>query len=121
MSIHANDGRQIKKKAIKEHSASAINGMKKFVSEEAKEKLDVDKEKSMKKCKSIKKKSSGIKKTGKFEGKSNRLGGGGRFKQVEAKARASGAKNPAMVGRRSLGKAKFQRLATAGKKRNAKA
>jgi len=121
MSIHSNDGRQIKKKAIKEHSSSAIKGMRKFVSEEAKEKVDMDK-----KSKSVKKKSTGgIKKTGKFEGKSNRLGGGGRFKQVEAKARAAGAKNPAAIaaiaGRKSLGKAKFQRLATAGKKRNAKA
>jgi len=117
MSIHTNDARNgIKKKSMKEHSASAISGMKKFVSEEAKEKVDVDKKKSVKR--------KGIKKTGKFEGKSNRLGGGGRFKQVEAKARAAGAKNPAaiaaMAGRKSLGKAKFQRLATAGKKRNAK-
>lgn len=66
-------------------------------------------------------KSTGIKRTGKFHGKSNSLGGGGRFAQVEARAAASGAKNPgavaAMVGRRSLGKAKFQALAAKGRKR----
>ncbi len=54
-----------------------------------------------------------IKKTGKFEGKSNKLGGGGRFKQLEAQG-----KSPALaayIGRKSLGKAKFQKLAAKGK------
>ncbi len=64
-----------------------------------------------------------IKKTGTYKGKSNRLGGGGRFKQVEDAARKSGAKNPAavaaMVGRKSLGKSKFQKLAVKGKERAA--
>lgn len=61
------------------------------------------------------KKKGALRKTGKFEGKSNRLGGGGRFKQLVAKG-----KSPALaayIGRRSLGKSKFQKLAAAGKKR----
>ncbi len=62
-----------------------------------------------------------IKKTGKFEGKSNKLGGGGRFAQVAKKAGGGkkGAAIAAFVGRKSLGKAKFQKLAAKGKK-NAK-
>ncbi len=60
-----------------------------------------------------------IKTTGSFKGKSNKLGGGGRFAQVAAKAGGGkkGAAIAAMVGRKSLGKAKFQKLAAAGKKR----
>ena len=60
-------------------------------------------------------KKSKLKKTGKFQGKSNKLGGGGRFKQLVAQG-----KSPALaayIGRKSLGKAKFQKLASAGKKR----
>lgn len=62
----------------------------------------------------------GIKKTGTFKGKSNKLGGGGRFAQVAAKAGGGkkGAAIAAMVGRRSLGKKKFQSLAAAGKKKH---
>ena len=66
-------------------------------------------------------KMAGVKHTGTFEGKSNRLGGGGRFAQVEARAAKSGAKNPAAVaavaGRRALGNAKFQALAAKGRAR----
>lgn len=70
-----------------------------------------------KKGRSIKKK---IKKSGKSFGKSNKLGGGGRFRQVEhAVAGKKGVYNPAglaaYIGRKSLGKAKFQRLAAKGK------
>ena len=65
---------------------------------------------------------SGIKKTGKFQGKSNRLGGGGRFAQVKAAVTGKkGVYNPAglaaYIGRKSLGKKKFQSLAARGKKR----
>lgn len=64
-----------------------------------------------------------IRKTGSFEGKSNRLGGGGRFRQVEKAVAAKGAKNPgalaAYIGRRSLGKEKFQKLAVKGRERAA--
>lgn len=71
------------------------------------------------------KKTSGIKTTGKSFGKPNRLGGGGRFAQVEhSVAGKKGVYNPgglaAYIGRRSLGKAKFQHLATAGKKKGKK-
>ncbi len=66
--------------------------------------------------------SSKIKKTGKSFGKSNKMGGGGRFKQVEhAVAGKKGVYNPAglaaYIGRKSLGKNKFQSLAAKGKKR----
>ncbi len=68
---------------------------------------------------------SSIKKTGKSFGKSNKLGGGGRFKQVEhAVEGKKGVYNPAglaaYIGRKSLGKAKFQKLATKGRKRSMK-
>jgi hypothetical protein len=66
----------------------------------------------------------GIKTTGKTGGKSNRLGGGGRFLQVERAAARSGARNPAAVaaavGRRSLGAGKMARLAAAGRRRASK-
>lgn len=62
-----------------------------------------------------------MKKTGTFMGKSNKLGGGGRFKQIEAKAKASGATDPgavaAAIGRKKYGKAKFQKMAAKGKKK----
>lgn len=66
------------------------------------------------KMNSMKNTSKPLKKTGKFEGKSNKLGGGGRFKQLVAQG-----KSPALaasIGRKSLGKAKFQKLAAKGKK-----
>ena len=118
---------------MKEHSASAIKGMREFVNEESKEKKHGMKHKTVgMKCKSCGMmhktggmcyKKSGIKKTGKSFGKSNRLGGGGRFRQVEhAVAGKKGVYNPAglaaYIGRRSLGKARFQGLAAAGKKRS---
>lgn len=62
-----------------------------------------------------------VKKTGKYKGKSNKLGGGGRFKQIEDKARASGASNPgavaAAIGRKKYGKKRFQQMAAAGRRR----
>lgn len=60
-----------------------------------------------------------IKKTGSYHGKSNKLGGGGRFAQVAAAAGGGkkGAAIAAAVGRKSLGKAKFQKLAAAGRKK----
>lgn len=58
------------------------------------------------------------------EGKSMKLGGGGRFAKVEAAARKGGASNPAAVaaavGRKKYGKKKFQTLAAKGKKRASK-
>lgn len=69
----------------------------------------------------LKKKTKGIKTTGKSFGKSNKLGGGGRFAQVKhAVSGKKGVYNPAglaaYIGRKSLGKAKFQKLAAQGKK-----
>lgn len=63
-----------------------------------------------------------IKTKGKYKGKSNKLGGGGRFKQVEDKARANGASNPAAVaaavGRKKYGAKKMAKMASAGRKRH---
>lgn len=56
-----------------------------------------------------------LKKTGKTGSKSNALGGGGRFQQL-----LNQGKSPALaaaIGRHSLGKAKFQKLAAAGRKK----
>lgn len=73
------------------------------------------------KAKAMGKFKSAIKKSGTYKGKSNKLGGGGRFQQMKAKLSAKGAKNPgalaAFIGRKSLGKAKFQKLAASGRKR----
>lgn len=59
-----------------------------------------------------------------YKGKSTKLGMGGRFAMVAAKAKKAGAKNPAaiaaMVGMKKYGKAKMAKMATAGKKRAAK-
>lgn len=55
-----------------------------------------------------------VKKTGSFGGKSNKLGGGGRFKQLVAQG-----KSPALVayiGRKKYGKKKFGKLSAKGKK-----
>lgn len=61
-----------------------------------------------------------LKKTGSYKGEPNKLGGGGRFKQMEDKLRGKGASNPdalaAFIGRKSLGKKKFQKLAAKGVK-----
>ncbi len=63
-----------------------------------------------------------IKKSGFYKGKSNKIGGGGRFQQMvdsmpknmplsEKKAIA------AKAGRRELGKARFQKIAATGRRR----
>jgi len=53
--------------------------------------------------------------------KSMKLGGGGRFAAIEAKAKASGAANPAAVaaaaGINKYGKARMAKMAAAGRKR----
>ena len=87
------------------------------------------KSKGEKMAKTIKKLAkNGIRTTGFTDGKSNRLGGGGQFKQVtnaimkskpkggikEAKAIA------AIEGRKKFGKAKFAKMAANGRKRAAK-
>jgi hypothetical protein len=57
------------------------------------------------------------KKTGTFEGKSNKLGGGGRFAQME-----SSGKSPALaafIGKKLYGKKKMTKMATKGKKKAA--
>lgn len=52
--------------------------------------------------------------------KSMKLGGGGRFAKLKAQLGKQGASNPgalaAYIGRKKLGKAKFQSLAAKGKK-----
>lgn len=55
-----------------------------------------------------------IKKTGSFQGEPNKLGGGGRFKQMVASG-----KSPALaayIGRRMYGKKKMAKMSAAGKK-----
>lgn len=53
--------------------------------------------------------------------KTAKLGSGARFKALEKAVATGGAKNPgavaAAIGRKSLGKAKFQKLASQGRKR----
>jgi hypothetical protein len=56
-----------------------------------------------------------IKKTGKTDGKSNKEGGGGRFKQMEDKGMS--AKLVAWIGRRKNGEGKMEKWSKAGKKR----
>lgn len=58
------------------------------------------------------------KKTGKFQGKSNKLGGGGRFAQMEAKGASPAL--AAYISRKIYGNKKTQQMATAGRKRAAK-
>ncbi len=60
-----------------------------------------------------------LKTTGKFKGKSNKLGGGGRFAQLAAKAGGGkkGAAIAAAAGMKKYGKAKMSKMAKAGKKR----
>jgi hypothetical protein len=59
-----------------------------------------------------------VKKTGTFHGKSNRLGGGGRFAQIAEKAGggAKGAAIAAAIGRKKYGNKKMSEMAQAGKK-----
>jgi len=60
----------------------------------------------------------------KFDGKSTKPGGGGRFAMVEAAAKKSGASNPAAVaasiGQKKYGKAGMAKMAAAGRKRASK-
>lgn len=57
-------------------------------------------------------------------GKSMKLGGGGRFAKIRAKAAAMGARDPdavaAAVGRKKYGAKKMATMAAAGRKRAAK-
>jgi len=54
------------------------------------------------------------KKTGKFQGKSNKLGGGGRFAQMEAKGASPAL--AAFIGRKLYGAKKMASMAAKGKK-----
>lgn len=54
------------------------------------------------------------KKTGTFHGKSNKLGGGGRFAQMKAKGMSGGL--AAYIGRKLYGKKKMASMAAKGKK-----
>lgn len=68
-------------------------------------------------------KKSKIKTTGKFQGKSNKLGGGGRFAQVVAAVKGKpGVTNPkaiaASIGRKKYGAKKMAAMAKAGKKKS---
>ena len=57
-----------------------------------------------------------VKKTGSFRGKSNKLGGGGRFAQLVA-----GGKSPALaafIGRKKYGAKKMASMAAKGRKRH---
>lgn len=56
----------------------------------------------------------GTKKTGSFRGKSNKLGAGGRFKQMEAKGASPAL--AAYIGRKMYGKKKMMKMAAKGKK-----
>ena len=67
-----------------------------------------------------------IKTSGTYKGKSNRLGGGGRFQQVVDKIKKKGVSEKraraiaAVQGRKKYGKAKFQKMAAAGRRRTSK-
>lgn len=89
--------------------------MKKSMTGKAmKEKLDKKFDKGMKEMKNEHMEADNIKKTGKFQGKSNKLGGGGRFKQLVAQG-----KSPALaayIGRKKYGAKKMASMAAKGKK-----
>lgn len=55
-----------------------------------------------------------VKKTGTFEGKSNKLGGGGRFKQLVAQGKSPAL--AAFIGRKKYGAKKMGALSAKGKK-----
>lgn len=55
-----------------------------------------------------------IKNTGSFQGEPNKLGGGGRFKQMIASGKSSAL--AAFIGRKKYGKERFQQMAAKGKK-----
>lgn len=61
----------------------------------------------------------GIKTTGTYQGKSNKLGGGGRFAQLAAKAGggAKGAAIAAAIGRKKYGAKKMAQMSAKGRKR----
>ncbi len=54
------------------------------------------------------------KKTGTFQGKSNKLGGGGRFAQMESKGASPAL--AAYIGRKMYGKKRMAKMAAKGKK-----
>lgn len=56
-----------------------------------------------------------IKKSGSFQGSSNTLGGGGRFKQMVASGKSPAL--AAFIGKKLYGKKKMTTMATTGKKR----
>lgn len=56
-----------------------------------------------------------IKKTGTFQGKSNKLGGGGRFKQLVAQGKSPAL--AAFIGRKKYGAEKMAKLSAKGKKK----
>ena len=64
--------------------------------------------------------SKGIKTTGSYKGKSNAVGGGGRFAQMKTKLKGKVA-NPgavaASIGRKKYGAKKFAKMGAAGRKR----
>lgn len=68
-------------------------------------------------------KRSAIKTSGTYKGKSNKLGGGGRFAQMEAKLKGK-VSNPAAVaaaiGRKKYGAKKMAQMAVAGRKQASK-
>lgn len=68
-------------------------------------------------------KTKSIKTTGEYKGKSNKLGGGGRFAQLKDKLTAKGVKNPgavaASIGRKKYGAKKMAQLSSKGRKKNA--
>lgn len=55
------------------------------------------------------------KKTGSFGGSSNKLGGGGRFKQMVASGKSPAL--AAFIGKKLYGKKKMTKMTTAGKKK----
>ena len=106
-------------------SASGVGRLQKAKIESSKVDKKMDKAKGIKEGSKADKKmdtklaKGGLKKSGTFQGKSNKLGGGGRFAQMVSKLKGK-VSNPkavaASIGRKSLGKAKFQKLATKGRK-----
>jgi hypothetical protein len=64
------------------------------------------------------KKRGATRKTGTFKGKSNKLGGGGRFAQL--RARGISPALAAHIGRKKYGAKRFAKMAAAGRKRAAR-
>lgn len=57
---------------------------------------------------------SAVKKTGSFQGKSNKPGGGGRFKQLEAQGKSPAL--AAFIGRKKYGAKKMAQFSAKGRK-----